>query len=259
MKHVLQGAVISFVIVLLIVILMALHSRDIRQNELNDAVSQSAQEAVYQAQMSEKYHIDNDDELKEDFTEILLGKLNVSGKVKQVGVVGNERIGKTGKIEGKRTDVTKVTSVSTGDPNFKLQVTFTQVNYDKGLLSVHVKEWYSHPNGKIGSNEAAATAIAEREVQRKTVYIKYIIPYKYAKDAYDYSGNNNNDFEYKVFGMDSGDKAPVQATTDNIAPPKSYTKNGKTYTFSGWKLDTGNNVIAGEAVQGDVKYIAQYS
>ena len=69
------------------------------------------------------------------------------------------------------------------DENFALTVDVAGVDAKKGLLSVHITEEYTHPNGKVGKLETTATIVLEQEEGKPVYEISYLIPEDLRKQA----------------------------------------------------------------------------
>ena len=210
MKHVMFAMISGGVLLLVLLIAMTVHGRDLRQGELEEALSQSAKQALEGAMINGDMEIHDKDALTAGFMQLLLSR-----------------------IKGKE------------DPNLKLQVDILQADVDKGLLSVHAKEWYTHPDGRKGSCEAGGTYIVERESDKKICRITYYIPWDIAKElGLDYVKGQHT--VYRQFEVSEGKKIKDPGAVADV----------KGLKFAGWQAVDG--VAIGSVAKTDVNYIAIY-
>lgn len=150
MKHLIFALTAAVIAILIFVILFSLHSRDIRRAELERSLDAAAEQTLKKACVTDTYSIGDNDELISDFITSFLGKLKSDGK--------------------------------------DIEVEILAADIYKGILSAHVTEKYTFPNGKKGTIEADTTAIVERESRRPTVCTECYLPWEVARAAgYDYT------------------------------------------------------------------------
>jgi hypothetical protein len=170
MKHVIFAITSGCMMVIICLIVMTVHGRDIRQAELEEALTQSAKQALEGAMVNGDLTICDRKALTAAFMQLFLSRIK-----------GEE------------------------DPNRKVCVDVVKADVEKGLLSVRAKEWYTHPNGKKGVCEAKATYILEKESHKKTYSITYYIPWDIAKElGLDYVKGEHT--VYRRFEVSEGKK-----------------------------------------------------
>ena len=81
MKHVAIVCISTIVTVLVVIILMSVHSKDLRQTELERALKVSARQSLENACLSQKTQINDNDALAADFIKSFLGKMKTDGRV----------------------------------------------------------------------------------------------------------------------------------------------------------------------------------
>ncbi len=224
MKHVIYGLFSAVAIVFMIIIIMTMTGRTTRENELDNAVSQSVHQALANCQQYGNYSIHTDDELVADFNQILLDKLNVSGKTKVKKADHSEGVYKF------------------GDPNLKLQVDICAVDAQKGLLSVHVKEWYTHPNGKKGSAETSSTAVVDTTIEKKTYEVRYEIKWQDAK-ALGFFYEEGKNTLYKTYAIKVNNEIKIPINPPSISG----------HTFVGWSSPVNTTKVTR-----DMTFVAKY-
>ena len=167
MKHVIYGVLSIVLIVLVVVSLVTVAGRHTREAEMQQALRQAVEESADQVLMQGKYTMDSKEELVADFTSLLVERLR------------------------------------TKDANRKLKVDIAGVDEKKGLLSVHVEESYTHPNGRKGTLETEATMVLEQEEKKPMYQVDYRIPaelLELAKDA-----GTSLPGEYKTYLLEEGE------------------------------------------------------
>lgn len=157
MKQLVFSLVGAVLVILAVIILLSLHSRDIRRVELERSLDTAAEQSLKRACITGTDEIGDNDAMVADFMSNFLGKMKSDGKDLEVDVMA--------------------------------------ADIYKGILSVKVTEKYTFPNGKEGKLTAQTTSIVERESRRPTVCTNYYIPWEVARDAgFDYV--ENRDFLY---------------------------------------------------------------
>ena len=148
MKHI--AAAIAAVIVMISVIgaIMVIDTRQHREAEMNQALSDSVEEAVSQIMEDSKYQIDGttDDEANSEFIasfcELLLNDIQ-SG------------------------------SDEYSDQRLSVKVDVAGVDYEKGLLSVIVTEKFSYPFYGTGEIKVEKTAVFENDYNNRAFNVVY--------------------------------------------------------------------------------------
>ncbi len=203
MKQVIFGVMCSFIVVLVIVAVMTVEGRSTRENEADNALSAAVDEVMENLLTKKKYNIENNEEFVADFCEALLEQI-------QAG------------------------SDKDSDKNLSVQVDIAGVDYEKGLLSVHVTEKFTHPNGKIGTLECTSTAILDQRAEKQRYTVTYNLP----------------DRLYK--------QLEVEAGTDFYLP-KAPTDTTEGALFRYWlDADTGEKAVFPEKITGNKTYIAVF-
>ncbi|MDR0925351.1 MAG: hypothetical protein LBN31_13490 [Hungatella sp.] len=123
MKSTFLGFGITICSILSIAIVLTLCSASIRQNELNHAVEHALKDTMENQFDQTTYSANSNEELVADFMEALLVQVNSDSRV---------------------------------------TVQVLDVDYQKGLLSVEVKETYHHPIGTEGHVTTKRTVIMEQ-------------------------------------------------------------------------------------------------
>lgn len=223
MKHVISILSCVAATVLIIVILMSISAKDLRQTELERALKTSAKQSLENACLSQNTHVYDNDSLTADFLKNFLGKMKTDGTVK--------------------SEDGRVYATDRSDPEQKLEIDIAAADVYKGILSVRVKENYSYPNGKIGTAEAATTQIVERESRRPTKTISYYIPWQVAKACgFDYV----NDQDFLFYQKRYADGMDVDEAINEPVPDG--------YQFRGWKekrTEDGSVQFIGRYIKGD--------
>ncbi|MBQ1597580.1 MAG: hypothetical protein IIT72_00130 [Lachnospiraceae bacterium] len=210
MKHAIFALVSGGMILMVVLAIMTVHGRDLRQGELEEALSLSAKQALEGAVISGDTKVHDKDALSASFMQLFLNRIK-----------GEE------------------------DPGLKVQVDILQADVKKGMLCVHAKEWYTHPDGRKGSCEATATYIVERESRKKSCQVSYYIPWDIARElGLDYVKGENT--LYRRFAVSEGKKIK-----DPGVPPDV----GKMH-FTGWEAVDG--ITIGSVARTDVNYMAIY-
>lgn len=123
MKNVFLGSVITMCGVLFLVIVMTLSGKQLRANELRDAVDNALISTVENQFDEKSYNVNNTDEFIADFMQALLIQIN-------------------------------------SDCNIEIRI--LNVDQVKGLLSVEVIEHFYHPIGTEGQISVQRTVIMEQ-------------------------------------------------------------------------------------------------
>lgn len=174
MKHVafaLSGAVSVVVVVL---ILLSLHSRDIRRVELERNLDAAAAQSLKNACVTYRVPIEDNDALVADFIRNFLGKMKSDGK--------------------------------------NIEISIYEADIYKGILSAQAKEQYTHPNGRKGTIEATTTSIVERESRRPGVVMNYYLSPEIAEKAgLDYGSSGNVLYHSRRYTSGQSDRRRIQA------------------------------------------------
>lgn len=217
MKHVVIVCISTAVTVLVVIILMSLHTRDLRKTELERALKVSAEQSLKNACLSQNTQINDNDALVADFISSFLGKIKTDGKVVSEGG--------------------EVYATDKADSGQRIEIEIKSADIYKGILSADVTEYFSYPNGKTGKVMASTVQIVERESRRPSEYINYYIPWQVAKESgFDYLEGKEYLYYQKRYasGMD------VEA---DIRAPKY-----KGHSFVRWKESSRNGVTKRTAV-----------
>ena len=118
-------------------IVEALHAREYRTVELSEAVDNALEAAMNNVAFDKCYTIHNNDELVEDFKQLLM---------------------------------TSIDSAS------EIDVEVLKVDYEKGILEVNVTEHFKYINGRTGAISKKASVILDRqEYEEKYYTIRYYV------------------------------------------------------------------------------------
>ena len=123
MKNVFLGSVITMCGVLFLVIVMTLSGKQLRANELRDAVDNALISTVENQFDEKSYDLNNTDEFIADFMQALLVQIN---------------------------------------SDCSIEIRILNVDQEKGLLSVEVIEHFYHPIGTEGQISVQRTVIMEQ-------------------------------------------------------------------------------------------------
>ena len=144
MKQAVFGLMAGFIIILSLVAILTVEGRSSRENELNQALSAAVEETMTNLCTTKKYTIGSQEEFVADFCQALLERVHAG-------------------------------SGDATDDHLTIQVDVMGIDVEKGLLSVAVKETFTHPNGRIGTVTCDATAILEQEEEKQEVVISYYV------------------------------------------------------------------------------------
>ena len=217
MKHVAIVCISTIVTVLVVIILMSVHSKDLRQTELERALKVSARQSLENACLSQKTQINDNDALAADFIKSFLGKMKTDGRV----------VSENGEVY----------SADSSDSGQRVEIEIKAADIYKGILSAKVTEYFTYPNGKTGTVSASTVQIVERESRRPSEYINYYIPWQAAKEAgFDYLEGEDYLYYQKRFA------AGMKVTADIEAP------EDKGHSFVRWNEQKENGVTKRIAV-----------
>ncbi len=124
MKQTVFGVVCMLILTFLIILIMTIYGRNLRQSETDHALAEAVDSTMSNLMETQMYTIASKDELIADFLQALLVQIN-----------------------------------STSD----IEVAVLEADEKKGILSVEVTETYAHPNGSTGSVSEVRTVIFDRE------------------------------------------------------------------------------------------------
>lgn len=215
MKHVIYGVLSIVLIVLVVVSLVTVAGRHTREQELKQALRQAVEESVDQVFIQGKYKLDSKEELVADFTSLLVERLH------------------------------------TKDAGQKLRVDIAGVDEQKGLLSVHVEEAYTHPNGRKGVVETETTIALEQEIRKAVYEIHYVIPQEICKAAQ--KSGTPLPTEYRSFILEEGCSMKAPLNPPGIGNKKFLSwadENGRTYTKSQLETLTVEHTMTLTAIYG---------
>lgn len=217
MKHVVIVCISTVVTILVIIILMSVHSKDLRKTELERALKVAAEQSLENACLSQKTQINENDALVADFISSFLGKMKTDGKV----------VSESGEVY----------TADGSDSGQRIEIEIKAADIYKGILSADVKEYFTYPNGKTGTVEASTVQIVERESRRPSEYINYYIPWQVAKEAgFDYIEDKEYLYYQKRYA------GGMKVTADIEAP--EY----RGHSFVRWEEEPGNGEINRRAV-----------
>lgn len=136
MKHIIYGASLFMMTIIVLAATMLLSGRASRANEVDRALDTAIEQTVDELQEENTYTLENKEEFLADFVEGLLIKIESDSEI-EVQVAG--------------------------------------IDVEKGLLSVRVIEHFKHPNGNPGTVEAERTVVLENYSfeQKDTITITY--------------------------------------------------------------------------------------
>ena len=200
MKQAIFGIMCGFIVILVIVAVMTVEGRSTRENEADNALSAAVDEVMENLLTKKDYDIENNEEFVADFCEALLEQIQA----------------------GSDEDY---------DKNLSVKVDVAGVDYEKGLLSVHVTEQFTHPNGNIGTLECTSTAILDQRAEKERYTVTYNLPNRLYKQL---EVEEGTDFYLPKAPADTSDGAKFQywmdtETGEKAVFPEKITGN-KTYT-----------------------------
>ena len=198
MKHVMFGACGVLLIVLTVICWIAIAGRSSRELEQQQALNAAVADTMEQLNMQGKYSLDSPEELVADVTSMLVERLHVK------------------------------------DKNLKLNLDIAGADAKKGLLSIHVTEEFTHPNGKIGKYETTATVVLEQEEGKKIYQISYTIPMANCVEAT--NGDQALPTEYKSYVQQAGEQVKAPGN-----PPDYGNKH-----FVAWASEDGATYTANQ-------------
>lgn len=140
MKYVLFGLCSLVLIVSILMTTVTIEGSSIRKREVNNALHAALEDAMVSVFTKETSSFKNNDLLIADVTALLIEQLNAK------------------------------------DKNLQLEVDVAAADAQKGLLSLHVTEAFTYPNGKTGKVEDEATIILEQEVPKPYHRLTYRLP-----------------------------------------------------------------------------------
>lgn len=180
----LVGAVSAIIIIM---ILLSLHSRDIRRVELERSLDQAATQSLKKACVTGTDEIGDNDALVADFISNFLGRMKSDGK--------------------------------------DIEVEIKAADIYKGILSARATESYTFPNGRKGKIKATTTSIVERESRRPTIHTDYYIPWQVARDAgFDYM--EGEDFLYYSRRVSKGHETDADVKAPSVKGQEFVGWNG---------------------------------
>lgn len=184
MKHMAFSIVGAVIIFVVAAILFSLHARNIRKVELERSLSAAVRQSLNKACVTDTDEIGDNDALIADFISNFLGRMKSDGK--------------------------------------DIDIEIRSADIYKGILSAHVTEKYTFPNGRKGKVEASAASVVERESRRPTVSVNYYISWERARDAgFDYE--EGKDFLLYTRRASKGYEKAVPVKAPDTGDNKSYT------------------------------------
>lgn len=195
MRQAVYGIISCVIIILTIGIILTVNGKKTRRDDMENALAISVENAVETTMNEKTYSLKNSNEFIADFTQNLL--LQISNDA-------------------------------------DIEVSIAKMDYENGLMSVRITEYFTHPNGKEGKNECETTVLFE-----KTSRDAEFVSITFMLDA---------DTEYKEYQVAKG---------DNIIAPKSPTQDGG--TFVGWMREGTNEIVTGFDIADESRtYIAVF-
>lgn len=205
MKHAVLGVVSAVIVVLVLCIIATVEGRHHREEELRTAVAYAVNSALAVTLESREGIPETDGELKALCTGILRKRL-------------------------------KYNEHRTKDNGYALEIRYLGCDIERGILSCHVKEVWTHPSGSTGSTEVTETAIREEDVPYRICTVTYRIP-----------SENGGIRTYRRYVCEEGTKMPV--------PREPGTIQGKNFDY--WTIN-GRKSELPETVEDDVVCAAVY-
>lgn len=203
MKQIVMGVTGLILLVVSLLSVMTVAGKMARSNELEKALQQAVEQTLSNLAETGAYPIADDRELEADFCQALLQKIKT----------------------GQGAD---------GDKNLKIQADIIEADVKKGLLSVHVTEWFTYPNGKVGQISCNATALVEQKKARELYQVTYQM----------------DGGRCQQFGVLAGERLVV---------PKAPKVDSSGRKFLYWQdAATGNKAVFPETVNADLTYLAVY-
>lgn len=131
MKQTIFGLVCMSIITFLLMMLMTVYGRNLRQTETEHTLAEAVDAAMSNLMERQAYAIEDKETFVADFLQALLVQINSTSDVK---------------------------------------VSVLDADEEKGILSVEVTETYHHPNGSVGTVSAVRTVLFDREEEEQPVY-----------------------------------------------------------------------------------------
>ncbi|MBO5372421.1 MAG: hypothetical protein J6A75_06855 [Lachnospiraceae bacterium] len=131
MKQVVFGLVSTLLIAVLLMLLMTLYGRNLRQLETGESLAEAIDSSLSHVMREENYTIENNEVFIADFLQMLLVQLNSTSDVK---------------------------------------VSVLEADMQLGILSVEITQNYKHPNGNEGTVSEVRTVILDKKKEAKKVY-----------------------------------------------------------------------------------------
>ncbi len=151
MKHIIYGLAASIMILLVVLGVLTVEGRTAREQKLKDSVQQAAASTLYSIYQEKNVNMESQDILVDEFTKRLRQLLHSDTSGQQ-------------------------------DAPVEFQVKVAGVDAQHGLLSVHVTETFTHPNGRKGTASCDTTAVIEQPKDTPCYTISYRYPNRLYKE-----------------------------------------------------------------------------
>lgn len=128
MKQIIFGGVAGALVIMILLVVVTMSEKEMRQRELEQALGISVEDAVETTLSKKNYEISNNQEFLADFTQNLLVQLSNESEV---------------------------------------LIEVAKLDYEKGLMSLRVTQVFQYPNKKEGKVSCETTAVFEQVEQEK--------------------------------------------------------------------------------------------
>ncbi len=174
MKHIIFGIGATLIIVMILMNTVTIEGLEMRERDMKNALHAALEEALSDVVSLENYNGWDDELLIADVTALLMERLNAN------------------------------------DKNLSLELDVAGVDAKAGLLSVHVKETFTYPNGRTGEIEDVATVVLENEMPKRRYEIVYTLPSDVVKKLL-------TPKVIKSYYVEERDRFPIPKTPDALA------------------------------------------
>lgn len=204
MKQILFGISCTLIMATAILVSMTVLGRMSRENELEQALRISTKQVLTTYMETGEYSAANEEEFAADFCQAVLEKISLGSEEEK-------------------------------DENFKITMEITGLDWEAGLISLHVTENFTYMNGRIGTIQKDITRVMEQSAEKPLCILTY----------------EANGRTYKKYGVEKG---------RDFIVPKNPPAVGKNERFLYWMdEETKQRAHFPQTVSKDKQYIAVFS
>ena len=203
MKQIAIGMISIIVIILFVGIYLNLMHRQSRKEEVTNNLAEAIEISAEQAWLDREKLVKNDKEFVSDFIQTLVMQMESESSV---------------------------------------DIRIVEVDLEKGILAVDVKETFQYTNGKEGTVDYQKTILLEREIKKEIEMCSVIF----------YCGNEDKDEEiFKIY--------EVEKNGSIVKPQQVIDYTDEKRKFNGWIDENGKKILDKQIqVARDIKYYASY-